>query len=65
MIENDKLDYFYDLWTLKESYVKNIGHGLSIPLDLISFLFNENNIRYENRYSHEIRYFKQYHVDNR
>lgn len=29
---NDKLDAFYDLWTLKESYVKAIGKGLSIPL---------------------------------
>ncbi|WP_139345060.1 4'-phosphopantetheinyl transferase family protein [Virgibacillus pantothenticus] len=30
--EHQQLRYFYNLWTLKESYVKNIGLGLSKPL---------------------------------
>jgi len=29
----DRLDQFYNLWTVKESYVKMNGHGLSQPLD--------------------------------
>lgn len=29
----DRLDRFYNLWTVKESYVKMNGHGLSQPLD--------------------------------
>ena len=36
----DKLHFFYDLWTLKESYIKAVGKGLSIPLNSFSVRVN-------------------------
>ncbi|KPJ11811.1 L-aminoadipate-semialdehyde dehydrogenase-phosphopantetheinyl transferase [Papilio machaon] len=35
--EMQQVACFYRMWCLKESYVKNIGIGITIPLDLISF----------------------------
>lgn len=35
------IERFYEIWTLKESFVKCIGRGLSIPLNHFSIYFNE------------------------
>lgn len=40
----EQLDFFYDLWTLKESYIKLIGQGLSMPLDAFSILDDKDGV---------------------
>jgi 4'-phosphopantetheinyl transferase len=61
----DKIAYFFTLWTLKESYIKIVGQGLSLPLNSFSIRFRENNeIRIAGKGT-MIRdtFFSQYNID--
>lgn len=42
--EDEREKYFYKLWTLKESYIKAEGKGLSIPLNSFTINIGNNHI---------------------
>lgn len=59
----ERESFFFDLWTLKESYVKAVGKGLSIPLDSFSIQIAGDNITLNSAMESEDYYFKRYPID--
>lgn len=59
----DRLDYFYDLWTLKEGYIKAVGKGLSILLSGFTISINSNGIFLKNKANNGFYNFRQYEID--
>ncbi|WP_033708578.1 4'-phosphopantetheinyl transferase superfamily protein [Bacillus cereus] len=62
MNSDEQINYFYDIWTLKESYIKTIGKGLYIPLNSFSIKKESRTlISYKN--IPKDFYFRQYSIE--
>lgn len=60
---NVKLSKFYEIWTLKESYIKCCGQGLSIPLKSFSININQyENIQVIIDNEHKEHLFKRFDI---
>ena len=58
---------FYDLWSLKEAYIKACGMGLAIPLDHFSFSFQSKNgieIKFDKERTDEPRLWRFWEIDS-
>ena len=58
--EPERNQLFFDLWTLKESYVKAKGRGLAIPLDSFTIYSEQGRIRVVSPDGQEEAFFKRY-----
>ena len=55
--QENKVEMFYKLWTLKESYIKCTGKGLTVPLNSFEFEFTDEIIQLKIPRTNEF-YFK-------
>lgn len=61
----ERMFYFYDLWTLKESYIKALGKGMSLPLNSFTITKSaEKGVIIKNQSHNSSYYFKQYCVNS-
>ena len=58
--EAERNGRFLDLWTIKESYSKALGKGLSLPLDSFEVLFENGTIRMKSLSPNPVMHFRQY-----
>ncbi|MFZ5351497.1 MAG: 4'-phosphopantetheinyl transferase family protein [Bacillota bacterium] len=59
----DTLKRFYDIWTLKESFLKALGCGLSKPLNSFSITIDDYDIKLKNGDQVQDFYFKMFDIE--
>ncbi len=60
----EKLEYFFDLWTMKESYLKLLGKGLTKPLGTFTITGSDGRFRlFSDADTNQDVSFKQYELD--
>lgn len=63
MPAEQRLPYFFEIWTMKESYIKADGRGLSIPLNSFSINMSRSSAELFIENGRSACYFKQYDID--
>ena len=60
--EAEKMDRFFRLWTLKESFMKAVGLGMKLSLKDFYFMIEEEQIRVYQNVNREQYYFREYNL---
>lgn len=58
--ENERDELFCRLWTLKESFMKTVGGGLSIPMNSFEILYENDNVAVKQSLNGRNYYFEEF-----
>jgi 4'-phosphopantetheinyl transferase len=62
LADEERIERFFDYWTVKESYIKALGKGLSCPLGSFTILFENGRIMMNADNELPLLHFRQYDI---